>query len=532
MPSTGKAESAKNKKMLGQQVRTAIEALHAENEELKKDLARETRQANLTATMGKGQGSQAARLQEEADLYLKKIENERNKIAVLDAKISQCKKEMTAQRQKMGGVNAGKENHDMLVKQIKLMEKKLDKALQKFNEALAQNKTLRGYIDSLHKERVVFDGIYKKLEYDLHKKKKEMAAIIEDSKNAQRRADRSQRSLDKLKQGMEDEKKAFEKEWADLGALMEQDRQLQEALRRKEREEHERKTAEALAASQRADEEPYMSEDPEESEEEEEESPGKKKKVEEDRPKLTEEEVQEYQATFERITKATGIQTVEELVDTFQDIEQKNFSLFNSINELNSDIEATELAIAETKLETEKFKGQGVSTDTQRKRVLKELEEKLEKTTAAADAYERKHQAASKTIGQLKTGIHSIFSRLGGTSAAVEEMLGNQGVTESNMLQYLEIIEQRTTEILEQYAATQPDCTPHPPGTSAIGVVMPPANRIVVAPPAYDDMDEDDEEEDDERPLTRGEIVRKTLRGLESKEKRLAETREKQLTKL
>ena len=78
----------------------------------------------------------------------------------------------------------------------------------------------------------------------------------------------------------------------------------------------------------------------------------------------------------------------------------------------------------------------------------------------------------------------------------------------------------------------QPDCTPHPPGTSAIGVVMPPANRIVVAPPAYDDMDEDDEEEDDERPLTRGEIVRKTLRGLESKEKRLAETREKQLTKL
>ena len=75
--------------------------------------------------MGKGQGSQAARLQEEADLYLKKIENERNKIATLDAKISQCKKEMTAQRQKMGGVNAGKENHDMLVKQIKLMEKKL-----------------------------------------------------------------------------------------------------------------------------------------------------------------------------------------------------------------------------------------------------------------------------------------------------------------------------------------------------------------------------------------------------------------------
>ena len=43
---------------------------------------------------------------------------------------------------------------------------------------------------------------------------------------------------------------------------------------------------------------------------------------------------------------------------------------------------------------------------------------------------------------------------------------------------------------------------------------------------------EDDEEDDDERPFTRGEIVKKTLRGLEAREKQKAETREKQLTKL
>lgn len=37
----------------------------------------------------------------------------------------------------------------------------------------------------------------------------------------------------------------------------------------------------------------------------------------------------------------------------------------------------------------------------------------------------------------------------------MEEMLGNQGVTESNMMQYLGIIEQRTGEILQAYAASQ-----------------------------------------------------------------------------
>ncbi|CAM9479010.1 unnamed protein product, partial [Hapterophycus canaliculatus] len=61
-----------------------------------------------------------------------------------------------------------------------------------------------------------------------------------------------------------------------------------------------------------------------------------------------------------------------------------------------------------------------------------------------------------KTINQLKTGIHSIFSRIGaGSNSSVEEMLGNQGVTESNMMQYLGIIEQRTSEILQAYAASQ-----------------------------------------------------------------------------
>ena len=49
---------------------------------------------------------------------------------------------------------------------------------------------------------------------------------------------------------------------------------------------------------------------------------------------------------------------------------------------------------------------------------------------------------------------------------------------------------------------------------------------------SFDFDDEDDEEDDDERPFTRGEIVKKTLRGLEAREKQKAETREKQLTKL
>merc|ERR1719473_263164 len=73
-------------------------------------------------------------------------------------------------------------------------------------------------------------------------------------------------------------------------------------------------------------------------------------------------------------------------------------------------------------------------------------------TESQADGYEEKYQTAMKTINQLKTGIQSIFTRIGCATTSAEEMLGNQGVTESNMMQSLGIIEQRTSQILQSHA--------------------------------------------------------------------------------
>ena len=120
---------------------------------------------------------------------------------------------------------------------------------------------------------------------------------------------------------------------------------------------------------------------------------------------------------------------------------------------------------------------QGLNTDNQRKKILKDLEERLQKTEAKAEQYEKKYEAAMKTVNALKVqstraswscnrtkqgglpnaqvGIQSIFNKIGCNTPANLEMLGNEGVTENNMMQYLGIIEQRTNEILQLYAATQ-----------------------------------------------------------------------------
>lgn len=110
--------------------------------------------------------------------------------------------------------------------------------------------------------------------------------------------------------------------------------------------------------------------------------------------------------------------------------------------------------ITEVKSEIERYRGQGASTDSQRKKILRELEDRLAKTEAKAETYEAKYATAMKTVNALRAGIYSIFTKIGCATPATKEMLGDDGVTEQNMMQYLGIIEQRTNEILQQFATS------------------------------------------------------------------------------
>jgi hypothetical protein len=72
------------------------------------------------------------------------------------------------------------------------------------------------------------------------------------------------------------------------------------------------------------------------------------------------------------------------------------------------------------------YTSQDASSNTQRKKTVRDLEEKLTKTDKKAEDYESRYNLAVRTINQLKNGIQSIFTRIGATTASVDEMLGNQ----------------------------------------------------------------------------------------------------------
>lgn len=48
---------------------------------------------------------------------------------------------------------------------------------------------------------------------------------------------------------------------------------------------------------------------------------------------------QSYEEAFEKLKEATEIEDIDLLVSKFIEVEDKNFALFNYVNELNNDIE-------------------------------------------------------------------------------------------------------------------------------------------------------------------------------------------------
>jgi len=513
----GKSYSEDSAAVLRNQ-RNMIDKLKGDNDQLKEELNVERKHAKVYDSVSAQ--AQIAKLQDTGDMYTRKIELEKRRIEELDKQMEIMHKKIWEQRQKMGGVNASRENNQAIAKQIQILENRLDKALKRYNEALANNKRLRENIDNLRRERLVFDQIYRKLEKELAEKKKEMARIIEISNKAYEARDAAQSEMSALKLQADKEQEDFEREWKELGKMIEQDRKMKDFMKK----EREKLSQQEHRGDMTVEQEQSL-----------------KKKVlrgnwgiAKDRASIhaSMDKVASYEEAFAKIQAATGITDIDELVTTFINAEDQNFALFNYVNELNGECEKLEEQIADIRSEIEKYKGQGLNTDNQRKKILKDLEERLQRTEAKAEQYEKKYEAAMKTVNTLKVGIKSIFEKIGCNTQANREMLGEEGVTESNMMQYLGIIEQRTNEILQLYAATQAregvvDAQGNPlPAVSSIlgqGPQLPAGrNNISIQPPsatdeAYD-SEEDSDDEDEDRPYSRDELKAKTMRGLHKRE--------------
>jgi|EP00505_MAST-04D_sp_SCG-Rhode-Island_P002106 coiled-coil domain-containing protein 63/114 len=487
----------------------SIDKLRKENESLKSELAMETRHASVKVSTA--HASKLSSLQEQGNLYTSKIAIQEKNIAEINKQVKLLQEKILIQRKKMGGVNAARENQLMVQKQIRILENRLDKALVKFNEALAHNKNLREEIDNLRRERVVFDNIYRKLEKELHEKKKQMANIIEISNQAYEARDQAQMEIAAIQQADAKETQEYDEQMVSLGKQLEEDKRRKDMMLRDQARELEEAEEEMRNKSKRG---------------------GKwgNAMQEKAQAQASLEKVQSFEEAFNKIKAATGITDIDELVNTFIANEDQNFSLFNYVNEQNNEIEKLEEQMQNLHEEERKYAQESGEDVNQHKKLLNELAQRLKSTEVSAERFEMKYQDALKTINSLKIGIQSIFNKIGCNSSAMSEMLADSMVTEANMMQYLGMIEQRTNEILQLYATVSgpqpeekgPDRQTGGADRDALvnvlgaGPMTPMGQELIqINPPNLNDYSSEEDSDDDEieaRPLTHEELKLKTMK--------------------
>ena len=154
--------------------------------------------------------------------------------------------------------------------------------------------------------------------------------------------------------------------------------------------------------------------------------------------------VHSLEEAFERMTRETGIEDTNELVDTIIDCDRQNFRVLTQLNELNRDIEeyeienknirrAIRIAVAQ---ERSRKKGRVVHIDRVRDRVL-QTQKKVEEQKKAL---ERRKQC----IELLAPMLLKIFTNLGCDDLRIGI---ENGVNEMNVMPFLGAIEQRIVDL-------------------------------------------------------------------------------------
>jgi chromosome segregation ATPase len=414
-----------------QKQRNLIDKLKSENNVLKEYIGKmNTQQVAMTQTVT----SKNANVEFLVEDYKGRIEGQKEKIGEIETHIIAFQQKIVDHKESLGGVNFGAENQNALVKQIKILENRLDKANQKFNEAIALNKNLRQQIDSLRRERVIFDNLYKKLEKELHEKRKKMANIIESANSAYEERDNANERIQGLKQQAKREAEDFEKELKELSQIMEKNK----------------KTLDYIKMTEKNREDTQVMTEPDANDK----SRTRAQKFINSRNSNTVnlERIQKFEEELAKIQAATQITDFDKLVSIFKKNEEKNFQMFKYANELSNEIESLEKAIADLKEEKSKYEGAGSSTDVTKKKMLKDLEETLSKLEHKSEQYEFKYHDSVKIINSLCNWIESLYNTIDCDKIAPRDFASNQGVTESNMMSYLGVIEDRSNDIVASYA--------------------------------------------------------------------------------
>uniref|UniRef100_A0A8C6U1P5 Coiled-coil domain containing 114 n=1 Tax=Neogobius melanostomus TaxID=47308 RepID=A0A8C6U1P5_9GOBI len=314
-------------------------------------------------------------------------------------------------------------------KAIRTLENKLDRALARFSERLTQNRKLREELQLLHIERVRFQQLHKGLDKELQEVRQKIGEVINQSTAAYDARVEAQTKMSMMREKTVKDLAQYNVEMKELERLISHDQNHKSFMSTKcgDRPGNgDHKQGEMYAKEARR------------------------------MDSLGEESLETLEEVFERIQKVTGEDDLEVMVAKFLQVEDRNFALFNFVNEQNKEAEALREQISQIKEEMEQFRVEGLLQQENHGLLVKEINNQQQDFVSQAEEYETQADNITKTLDLVKTGVSSIFTKLECDQSVIEDLLGaSAGINDNNIMSYLSLIEQKTNELLTVRAYLQ-----------------------------------------------------------------------------
>ncbi|XP_020928187.1 coiled-coil domain-containing protein 63 isoform X2 [Sus scrofa] len=316
-----------------------------------------------------------------------------------------------------------KEDYEALIKSLKLLLADLDeKVTVHFDKMLTANAKLRKEIEDLRYEKAAYDNVYQQLHHRLLMQKKTMNTAIEQSAQAYEQRLEAMARMAAMKDRQQKDISQYNLEIRELERVYAHETKLKSFLLVKLNDrlefEEQAKKEEALKSKKH-------------------------------RKKNKGESFESYEVAHLRLLKLIENGNLNQLIEEFLAKEEKNFARFTYVTELNNDMETMHKKTERIQNEIMHLRSQQKSVHDDNDSALRQLEEKLKKTTEEADMYENNHREISKTLEYLKNAVENLFKKIHCDATKILVQLGETGkVTDTNLLQYFAIIEKKTNDLL------------------------------------------------------------------------------------
>lgn len=432
-----------------QEQRDAIRRLQEHNQLLKAELAIEQRDAR--ALLATEKRSKLSELQRTAALFSRKVALAQRKLSALELQVQQRQQELEALRQhrlQLHGLGDGSSSNTgptpssekdaapasaepsaaSAARRLRALENRLELSLVKKNEIDSVNKHLFALIDKVRRDRVIFDGIYKKLEREASESRQRHAQSAAELERARAARLEVAKEIERVQAQADEEQRDFERQFLDLK------REIEAWMR-----DHGDEGDVLMLGSPAAAVSPIVQ------------AVGAADQVGDLRTSSTiatgggnaasvgkksalarvaarstwkigleralgtgtDAQVARYDAAFDEIRRVTGIRDTRALCEELLARDDANFQRFRRVEELSREQVALQAQVTELAAQIEDYKArEGIASSATQKQQLRSAQQKLSTLVDTNHELEMEADALQTIFARVKSSVHSVHNLL------------------------------------------------------------------------------------------------------------------------